>query len=157
MATQVTINNTTFNIPSQGASPPWGDDLSSAVIALATALGGINGSSDIGLTSFTIANNQVAAASVLGASFDTSTVRSAIISYSLYRSSSTTEMSECGQIFITYKSTAATWEIARVGVGDTSVTFTITAGGQLQYVSSNFGGINYSGKLKFSAKSFLQA
>lgn len=156
MSTSVTISGTTYLIPSQGQSPAWGDDLNALLQALVSISNTAVGPADILTTSFTIANNS-STANVTGASFDTSTVRSAIISYSIYRSSSTTEMSEAGQIMITYLSTAGTWQLSQYTVGTSGVTFTITNGGQIQYTSTNFSGISYVGKMKFSAKSFLQA
>lgn len=156
MATQVTINGTTYSIPSQGDSPPWGDDLHDLLAALVDVANTTVGPGDILTTSFNVANNQSSATNVTGLSFDTSTVRSAIIQYSLYRTSSTTEMSEVGHMYVTYKTTAGTWELAQSYAGSSGVTFSITNGGQVQYTSTNFSGVSYSGKMKFSAKAYLQ-
>lgn len=157
MATTVTINGSSFSLPSQGDSAPWGDDLSDIILALIAVSNDTLGTADILTTSFNVANNQAVAANVNGLSFNTSLVRSAIIQYSLYRTSTTTEMSETGHIYVTYKSTAGTWEIAQSYAGSSDVTFTITNAGQVQYISSNFSGTSYSGKMKFNAKAFLIA
>lgn len=156
MATTVVIAGTTYNIADQGLSPPWGQDQHDLLVAITTQLNSIVGSSDIGLTTFTIANNTSSVANVTGLSFDTSTVRSAIAQYSIYRNSSTTETSECGQIYATYKSVAGTWEIAQSYTGSSGVVFSITSAGQIQYTSTNFSGISYTGTMKFTGKSFLQ-
>lgn len=156
MSVPVTIGGTTYSLPNQGQSPPWGEDLDAILLALINVANSVAGSSDILNTSFTVANNVGSATNVAGLSFDTASVRSAIVSYSIYRNSTTTEMSEVGQIMITYKSTAATWELAQNYAGTSGVTFTITNAGQIQYTSTNFSGTGYSGKLKFSAKAFLQ-
>lgn len=156
MAISVVINGTTYSIPQQGENPPWGEDLSDVLNAIVTVLNSSVGSADILTTSFTVANNQSSAANVTGLSFDTTEVRSAIISYSIYRSTSLSELSECGHIFATYKSTANSWEFTPVGTGDAGVTFSITSAGQVQYTSTNLSGTSYVGKLKFSAKAFLQ-
>lgn len=157
MSTAVTINGETYNIPSMGENPPWGEELHDLLNALVTSVNSLQGSADIALTSFTIANNQSSVANVTGASWDTSQVRSSIMTYSVYRSTASNEVSESGQIYITYKSTAGTWELAQNKVGESSVVFTITNAGQLQYTSSNLAGASYSGKMKFKAVSFLQA
>lgn len=157
MSITINIAGTNYNLPQQGENPPWGSDLSDLIQALASVTNSLSGPADILTTNFTILNNVVAPANVTGCAFSTSTVRSAIISYSIYRSSSTTETSECGQIYITYSSTAGTWELAQNYAGNSGVSFSITNSGQLQYLSSAFGGINYAAKMKFSAKSFLQA
>jgi hypothetical protein len=156
MSTPVVINGTTYSLPTQGQSPPWGDDLSSLLLTLINVTNSLSGPADITTTSFTIANNVSTPTSITGLSFDTASVRSATITYSLYRGSSTTETSETGQLMITYKSTAGTWELGQFLVGSSGVVFTITNSGQIQFTSSSFTGINYVGKLKFKASAFLQ-
>lgn len=156
MAISVNINGTTYSIPTQGQSPPWGEDLTALLEALVDAVNSTTGSADILLTSFNVANSVAVAANVTGASFDSSQVRSAIISYSAYRSTTTNELSECGQIYITYSSLSATWDLSQNYTGSSGLVFTITPGGQIQYTSSTVAGLSYAGKLKFSAKAFLQ-
>ena len=155
--TPVTISGTTYNVPVQSQSPAWGDDLHDVVVALAAAANSSAGPSDLPMTSFTIANNTSSVANVTGASFDTTLVRSFILQYSIYRATTTTEKCETGTLYGSYKSTAATWDLAQTYSGDSGVVFTITSGGQIQYTSTNFGGASYSGKLKFYANAFLQA
>lgn len=157
MSQSFTINGTSYTIPNQGGLPPWGDDLTDVILALVQVAQSTSGSGDILTTSFNVANNQAIAANVTGASFDDSTVRGFILSYSIYRSTNSNEASETGQIYGTYSSTAGTWEIAQSYAGSSGVTFSITNGGQIQYVSSNLSGTSYSGKMKFNGKSFLQA
>jgi hypothetical protein len=157
MSQTVTISGTSYTIGDQGASPPWGADLNDLLLALVQVAQSTSGGGDILTTSFNVANNQVAPANVTGASWDTSTVRGFILSYSLYRSTNINEESETGQIYGTYSSTANTWQIAQTYAGSSGISFTITNAGQLQYTSSNVAGTGYSGKMKFSGKSFLQA
>lgn len=157
MAITISINGSDYSLPSQGDSAPWGEDLTNIIQALADVANNVQGDGDILTTSFNVANNQSSASNVNGLSFNTSLVRSAIIQYSIYRTSTTTEMSESGHIYVTYKSTAGTWEIAQSYAGSSGVTFTVTNAGQIQYISTNFSGTSYSGKMKFNAKAFLQA
>jgi hypothetical protein len=157
MSTQVTLNGSTFNIPNQGENPPWGEELTDLLVELVEVSNSSVGTADVLLTSFTVANNQSSAANVTGASFDTSQVRSFIMQYSIYRSTSTNELSEVGHLYGTYKSTAGTWDLAQTYSGSSGVTFTITSAGQIQYTSTNVSGSSYSGKMKFKATAFLQA
>ncbi len=157
MAITVTISGTTYSLPQQGESPPWGDELSDLLQALISVANNTSGTGDILLTSFNLANNVASPTNVTGMTFDTSTVRSAIIQYSIYRSTNSNETSECGNMYVTYSSTAGTWELAQNYAGSSGVIFTITNAGQIQYVSSNLSGTGYVGKLKFLAKAFLQA
>lgn len=159
MATSVIINNETYSISQQGASPPWGTDIHDVINALVESVNNLQGSNDILLTSFTIANNQSSVANVTSLAFDTSVVRSAIIEYSIYRySDAPIEHSETGFIFLSYKSIGASWEIAQQYSGTSGVTFSITSAGQVQYTSTDLGGTVGSrvGKLKFRARTFLQ-
>lgn len=156
MSIPVVIQGITYDIPTQGESPPWGDELTSLLQALVNEINSSIGPSDILTTGFAAANNQSSSAIVTGLSFDPAKVRSAIISYSIYQSSSTNEFSECGQIFITYKSIAHTWELSQVYVGSSAITFSITSAGQIQYTSTDIGSTSYVGKIKFSAITFLQ-
>lgn len=158
MSVDININGTSYPFPVQGDNPPWGESLTTAFEALATIVATLSGTGDILTTSFTVANNIASATNITGLSFDTSVVRSAIVYYSIYRSTLTpTEVSECGQLILTYSSIANTWEMVQFGVGLSGVNFTITTAGQIQYTSTNLIGSSYSGKLKFNAKSFVQA
>lgn len=157
MSVSITISGTTYNLPTQGQNPPYGSDLSDIIQALADVANTNQGTGDILTTSFTIANNQAVAANVVGASWDTSVIRSAIVQYSIYRSSNTpNELSETGHIYLTYKSTANTWDLAQSYAGSSGTTFSITSAGQLQYVSTDIGSGAYVGKMKFNAKAFTQ-
>jgi hypothetical protein len=123
-------------------------------------LGDFNGGdTSIPPTDFTITNNQSTPANVTGCLFDGSQVRGARISYCVYRNTTgggATELSERGDIFITYKTVAGTWEIAIAGaVGNAGVTFSITNGGQVQYTSTNITGTNNVQKITFKAETIL--
>ena len=156
MPTPVILQGTSYNLATQSDSPPWGSDQNALIQALVTIANSTTGSSDILTTSFNLTNNQIAAANIVGLSFDTSQVRSAVIPYSIYISTATNEFSECGTIYITYKSTANTWELAQNYVGSSGLVFTVTPSGQVQYTSTNVSGASYVGKLKFKASAFLQ-
>jgi hypothetical protein len=158
MATTITINGADYNLPSQTDNPPWGEELSSLIAALSTVVSSLQGSGDLSLTSFNIANNQSSAANITGASFDVGQVRSAIIAYSVYRSTADVGASECGQIMITYNSFDSTWRLSQFNVGDSGMTFSITSGGQIQYTSSNLSGASYAGVMRFkTTATFLQS
>lgn len=154
MATTVTIAGSTYSLPQQGDSPPWGTDLTDLIQALVNVAAVTTGTGDILTTSFSLGNNT--SGTVTGLAFDTSVIRSASIAYSIYRTSSTNEFSEQGVILIAYKSTANTWELAQWSVGNAGVTFTISSAGQISFASTDIGSTSYSGKLKFSAKAFTQ-
>lgn len=156
MATSVIINGSTYSIPDQGQSPPWGSDLHDLLLALVNSANSVSGPSDIPLTNFNPANNQSAPANLTGASFDTSQVRAFIMQYSIYRSTNSNEESEVGVLYGTYKSVAGTWDMSQTYGGSSGIKFSISNGGQVSYTSTNLAGSSYSAKIKFSAKTFLQ-
>jgi len=100
--------------------------------------------------SFTVANNQSSAANVTGLAFSGASIKAVNISYRIRRSTTTNEFAETGTIRLVYKDTADTWFIDQTYAGeDSGVTFTVTAGGQVQYVSSNVSGSSYAGSMLF--------
>lgn len=156
MSIQVTIQGTTYTLNQQSDNAPWGEQLSDLLQTIVDVANNSVGPNDILTTSFSIANNVSSATNVNGLNFDPSQVRSAIINYSLYRHTNSNELSECGQILITYKTTAGTWELAQTYAGSSGVTFTITNTGQIKYTSTNVSGSSYTGKMKFNARAFTQ-
>lgn len=103
---------------------------------------------DIDETSFTAANNQVAAANVTGLAFANATVRSfeALVSVTIIAT---------GSLYESFKlygvQRGADWALASSAVGDVSgITFSITTAGQVQYTSTNVAGFT-SSTMKFRA------
>lgn len=156
MAIQLVVNGVTYNYPVNRESPSWGEDASAWAQAVTSALGNVAGANDILQTSATIANNISSPTNITGFSFDPLAVRGAICEYSVYRVTTgggATELVETGTIYLSYKSTASTWDIVVVGGAGAGVTFSITNGGQVQYTSTNISGSSYSGTIKFRARS----
>jgi hypothetical protein len=113
--------------------------------ALASA-GGISG--DISHTSFSLANNQAAAANVTGLAFANAVTRSAEVHYSIVVDA-TSDLYEAGTLHLIQK--GASWELAQTTVGDNSqVTFSVTNAGQVQYTTPSYAGF-VSGTMKFRA------
>lgn len=162
MATKpLVINNTTYNYPGTGEDPGWGDDATGWAEAVTGVLNTLLSSGDLLETTFNIANNISASTNVVGLSFDTATVRAAVIDYSIYRISSTNAsgQSETGQLFIVYDNSASSgnqWLLSRETNGDAGVNFDITDSGQFTYTSNDIGATGYSGVMKFKAKTLSQ-
>lgn len=95
-------------------------------------------------TTFTLVNNQAAAANITGLSFNKATYRSFMLTYQIYRSAS--GGSTRAQAGILMGITDGTnWEISNSAVSvpaddDAGVDLSITSAGQLQYVSDDNGG-----------------
>jgi len=110
----------------------------------------INANDDLDIKesmSANILNNQTTPVSIQGLNFSGST--SGRVSYEVRRITSTQQKEALGELMILYKSTG--WQISDSYFGDsTGVTFSITATGQIQYVSSNLTGSNYTGIIYFT-------
>lgn len=99
----------------------------------------------------TIDNNVSTPTNISGLVFDGATYQSVVLTYSIYRKSDDTaeEKSQVGQLRLTYKTQNSSWSISDDFSGeDAGVDFSVTSSGQVQYVSSNFTGANYSGSFK---------
>ena len=155
MSIPLTVNGDIYNYPQNRESPSWGEDATDWASAVTDVLGSIVGTGDILQTSATIANNISSPTSIPSFNFDPILVRGAVCIASIYRVTTgggATELAETVHIYLTYKSTAGSWEIAVVGTGSSGVTFSITNGGQVQYTSTNITGSAYSGTIKFKAQ-----
>lgn len=153
MAIPVVVKGLTFLIP-ETSERRWGDETTNYLVTLGTAINDITSVGDIPLLSIPINNNQTTLINVDNLSFETTQVRHAIIEYSVYRVTSSEEVSQCGNLLITYKNNAATWELIDNTVGDAGVSFTITTAGQVQYTSTNMAGTGYQSKMSFRARAF---
>jgi hypothetical protein len=155
IATNLTVNNNTFPYPESGDEPGWGGPATDWAVEVTGVLNTLQGVDDIPETTFNLANNTVTPQDVVGLVFNPATVRSAVVDYSIYRSTTTTELAEKGKLELIYKNggnPGEKWTIGRVFFGDDAgITITMTDGGQAQYVSSNLGGSSYVGQMKFEA------
>lgn len=162
MPITLTVNSVPYEYPIPGDSPGWGQPATDWAEQVTNVLNDLQGPNDIPETSFPIANNVTSFTDVANLSFNTGEVRSAIISYSIYRTStgSPSGNAESGQMSIVYDNLASPgskWSLTGYGLnGISGVTFTITDLGQIQYKSTNIGATGYSGVMHFRAKSLAQ-
>jgi hypothetical protein len=161
MSIQVTINNTVIEIPSSAQSPNWAPGLIEFCQAVEQALLNSTSPGDIAPQIVNIdAQNPGTNIDVTGLNFSTSTVRSAIIEYSVSRSTSSSNATESGDIEVNYDASRGIglkWAISRSRVGDAGISFSITDTGQLQFTTSALPGINHVGNIGFRARAILQS
>lgn len=156
------VNNIPYEYPIPGDSPGWGQPATDWAAEVTLVLNDLLGPNDISETIFTIANNVSSFTNINGLSFNTGTVRSAIIDYSIYRTSTANPSgnAESGTINIVYDNLAAPgskWAMSIGNVtGNSGVTFTITDLGQVQYQSTNINATGYSGNIHFRARTLGQ-
>jgi hypothetical protein len=158
MSIPLVVNGTTFNYPSPGEdSGLWGEDATGFAVEVASVLSTLLAPGDILQTTFTVANNVAVASNINGLLFDSSQVRAANITYSVYRKtdSFTSGNTESGTIYINYDNNASSgnkWKIYQQTNGNAGIVFSILDSGQFQYTSTDITGANYIGDMRFSAK-----
>lgn len=156
----INIAGTVVSLPESSGSPNWSPAIIQAFQLLAIQLAGLSGTFDISpqvfdIDSFNTATNE----NVVGLAFSTSTVRSAVITYYVYRTTTLANASESGQLFVDYnpnRSVGEKWAIARECVGDGSITFSITDAGQVQFSTTALSGASHDGQIGFFAKTIEQ-
>lgn len=126
----------------------WFNSLRAAGIALESFFG----VGSIPQTLDTIANNQASPLSVVEFLLDSSSYRSAHVFVEVRRKTDTNEKKSVGFLKFLYRENSSLWEIIdELGGDDDGVVFTVTAVGQVKYVSDNLTGANYVGEIRFKA------
>ncbi len=162
MPVTLTVNNIPFQYPIPGDTPGWGQPATGWATEVTGVLNDLLGPNDITQTTFNVGNNVTSFTNISGLSFNTGEVRSAIINYSVYRTSTSTPTgnAESGILNIVYDNLAASgskWAMTGTGItGNSGITFTITDNGQVQYKSTDIGATGYSGVMHFRASTLGQ-
>lgn len=126
----------------------WWNDIRTALMLLF-------GSGSVLEDSFTIADNQSAYADITGLLFDSDTVKSAKVEYTIYRTDGAVERRETGYLTLHYKAIGAAWSYSRRSDhGDDALNVAdslfVTTAGQVQYKSDSMGG-TYSGFIRYKS------
>lgn len=156
MAIELELQGTTYEIPSPGEDPNWGESLSAYLSAVNEALSLLLGPNDILPRSANILNDQAAPVLIRGFFFNPAEVRAANIQYTIFRQTDTQTVVENGEMLLNYNAAAPVnekWKISQDRSGNTFTLFTITDDGQFYYTTNDLTGANYTGTVRFSAKS----
>jgi hypothetical protein len=122
-----------------------------SALAVKTYVDAIPSSIIVNQVSFNIVNDQSSPANITGLLFNPATFRGIILTYSLYRESSTTSAAQIGELKFVYNTADDAWYLSDTYAGQNAgVEFSITNAGQIQYKSSLYSGISYTGVLKYS-------
>lgn len=155
MSKKVTIGTTTYNLPTEGSSPAWGEDMSAIIQALIDVANNSQGPNDILESSATIANSGTFPAQIPGFYFDPSTVRSFVAEYTISRKidpgTGQVEHLESGTVYGNHGLDG--WTIAVTNVGDSKTELNIDSLGNLTYNPEILTGTGYTGVIRFIAKS----
>jgi len=105
---------------------------------------------DSSLSLATVANNVLSPTAVSGLIFNGAAYRGVNADYTVYRSTTTTELAETGTLRAVYKTTSGTWEMDITSVGASGLTFTINSSGQVLFTSTNLTGTSYVGTMNWN-------
>lgn len=110
-------------------------------------------------TSFIFENNKTDASNIEGLQFDSNKVTQVFIEYVIQRihgpKLDPVEKIQTGVFAVVYKPAAELWSIVNIGTpgpDNAGITFSITAGGQVQYTSSNITGAQKISKITWRAR-----
>lgn len=147
MAIPLIVGSQEFQYPEEG-DQNWGEDATAWAEAITNVISTITGAGFIPETTADIDDNVSTPTDILGAIFDSSTVRAFQFVYAINRSDGVSEFNEFGRIEAIYN--GADWDYNISTVDDSGVTLTVDSSGQVQYISSSLGG-TYTGDIKFYA------
>lgn len=158
----ITIGGTPIDFPNTGRTPVWSESVIQFAQAVESALSGIVSTGDVAKQSFvlTSSHNPGTNITLTGLSFSTALVRAGFIRYSVYRTTSTTQVYEAGEMTVIYNaSNPATqkWELQQERVSDASITFSIDDAGQFSFSTSAIAGASHTGLISFVAQSLAQS
>ena len=104
MSRIVQIGSKVFEIPDEGETDGWGEDLTEMFVAIADALGSVQGPNDVLLTSALLTNNQTVAAIIPGLSFNVGAVQGVRVEYTVQRiyDSGSSSITEYGLVIGSY-------------------------------------------------------
>ena len=154
---EIQLGSTIYEIPEQGESPTYGEQLTDYLSAIADTVNGLIGPYDSNNKLFTFTNSVTAFTDITGASIDPTAVDGAILTYAIRRTSSSVTATEAGQLTITYNSsnsTSAKFDTAQFKAGSAGFTFYVADDGNVQYQSTDLAGSGYTNRLRYSIKAF---
>lgn len=155
------VAGTPYDFPATSQSPNWAPGIVDWAGGVTDALSSLVGPFDVIPQQFILDTvpNAVDTA-ITNLSFSTTEVRSALITYALYRNTSTTTVSEAGTLTIVYNPSNGVglkWEMLRESDSDAQVVFSVDDDGQVFINTTALGGINYNGFISYSAKALLNS
>lgn len=152
----IIIAGTVINFPNTSASPQWAPAVVQFAEAVASALSALIGPFDIIPQQFILDSvpNSVDTA-ITNLSFSTTQVRSALISYAIYRNTNSATVTEAGILTIVYNESESVnqkWQMLRESDSDAQVVFSIDDTGQVYINTTAISGTSYNGFISYEAR-----
>jgi hypothetical protein len=154
---EIIIAGTPISFPNSAASPDWAPAVDQFALAVEAALAGLVGSFDVAPQKMIL--NTVPDAvdtNITNLAFSNTAVRSAIITYAIYRQTDTPLIvTETGTLDIVYNESGGVgnkWSITRETTSDASVNFIVLDSGQIQINTTALGGTPVSSFISYYGK-----
>lgn len=154
----ITINNIPINFPDDGASPDWAPAIIQFAEAVENSLANVVNPNDVFPQVFSINSyNSASNISIPALSFPTASVCAVFIRYAVYRTTSSANASEAGDLIAVYNpnnGVGLKWSLSRgdiTGAG-AQISFNMTDGGQIQFSTTALGGTGHTGYISFDAR-----
>jgi hypothetical protein len=160
----IIINGSVIDFPNSSASPDWSPSVISFAQLVADALAISVNAFDVSPQTYTLDSfNSASNVSIPTLSFPTSAVRSVFIHYSVYRTTSSANVDEAGDLIAIYNPNNAAsmkWTMTRGNIssstGGGQISFNMTDTGQIQFSTTALAGSGHTGKLSFDARALPQ-
>lgn len=151
MSVTLIVNNVPFEYPEQGEQQPWGESATNWANEVTKVLSSIKGPNDLSETAASVNAQQVGAETVQGMFFDSTVVRSFVVTGNITRTTDLEKKYEEFQLTGLYNDDIGDWTLQQESLGNAGVTFSITTSGQIQYTAIALAGnqATYSGLIKF--------
>lgn len=162
MSKTLIFGNTIVDVPTSSQAPNWSEGVVDAFTAISETLSTFAGQFDVPSQSQIIdtSNPGIPNTDITALSFPITSVRSVDITYSIFRTTSSTTVYETGHILAIYSpsnSVGSKWELSQDMVGDGKIAFNMTDLGQVQFTATTIAGSGHTGKISFLAKAILQS
>lgn len=155
MSIPIIIGGTVIQFPVSGSSPNWAPALVEFAQAVEETLQAAVGDFDIPPQVFPLQNVVNTNLALPNLSFSPAEVRSATITFNVYRSTLSNVSFASGTITVMYNDDAGDWAFQReddVGNVTDEVLFDITSTGQVRITTTALAGTDYSGRVGYYAK-----
>lgn len=158
---KIVIGEVTIDFPKTGADPAWSPSIIQFAETVAEQFLAISSNFDVPPSVLILTNNVNTDINLDGADFNSVHVSSFNLTYTIYRKSSTTTLSETGNVVGTYN--GVSWDLEhsysgeRQSSGQSYHTFTIDSQGQVKLTTASISGVydDEESKISYSAKTLL--
>jgi len=155
----IIVNGQVIEIPATNADPNWAQGIVQALEQLALAVNASIGTFDVAPQRYNMVANVNNDVNIPNLAFSSDVVRSAVVTYSIFRATDSANEAETGTLELIYNGDASPgskWEMSRTFTGSSTVTFMVDDNGQISFSSELLAGSDYQGNIVFKGSALQQ-